>query len=255
MSARLLNSLAESLAKMDAHDTTRELLIDILEAHVAKLKVIAVYHMPILFEQYGTEIDYEYKSYERDGEKPGFNIPKVTIKGVPKRRIRRLSIDSVEELEYLTPEQAAAQDECNKLPPPTKENTKLTSPGTILSNMSVMPSPPLPLADARNLVKYIMHTCKFVTGQLRVSRSPIEMYHSAVERDLFERLLRYGVMCMDVFVLPANRHQTQSPATMRTKDEKDTLESLANVFTTIDHAIFREIFEKYMDFLIERIYK
>ncbi|CAH10779.2 Transcription-associated protein 1 [Caenorhabditis elegans] len=261
MSARLLNSLAESLCKMDSHDTfqTRDLLIEILESHVAKLKTLAVYHMPILFQQYGTEIDYEYKSYERDAEKPGMNIPKDTIRGVPKRRIRRLSIDSVEELEFLASEPSTSEDadesggDPNKLPPPTKEGKK-TSPEAILTAMSTMTPPPLAIVEARNLVKYIMHTCKFVTGQLRIARPSQDMYHCSKERDLFERLLRYGVMCMDVFVLPTTRNQPQMHSSMRTKDEKDALESLANVFTTIDHAIFREIFEKYMDFLIERIY-
>ncbi|CAI2345673.1 unnamed protein product [Caenorhabditis sp. 36 PRJEB53466] len=255
MAVRLLNSLAESLVKMDATDTTRELLLDILEANIAKLKNMAVYHMPILFQQYGADIDYDYKTFERDGERPGVNIPKDTIRGVPKRRTRRLSIDSVEEFEFLSNEPSTSSEK-DKLPQPTKEGTKLTSPETILSNMAALPAPPLALADSRNLVKYIMHSCKFVTGQLRMSRPPTEMYHVVRERDMFERLLRYGVMCMDVFVLPTSRSQqsTSSSSTMRTKDEKDTLESLANVFTTIDHAIFREIFEKYMDFLIERIY-
>ncbi|KAF1765339.1 hypothetical protein GCK72_005291 [Caenorhabditis remanei] len=253
MSARLLNSLAESLSKMDAHDATRDLLIEILETNVAKLKILAVYHMPILFQQYGTEIDYEYKSYERDTEKPGINIPKETIRGVPKRRLRKLSIDSVEELELATTSSVPKKPE-NQLPTPTKENTKKTSPEDILTNMCALTPPPLPIGDARTLIKYIMHTCKFVTAQLRTSRPAKDMYHCAKERDLFERLLRYGVMCMDVFVLPQTRNQPQSHSSMRTKDEKDALESLANVFTTIDHAVFREIFDKYMDFLIERIY-
>uniref|UniRef100_A0A1I7UIT4 FAT domain-containing protein n=1 Tax=Caenorhabditis tropicalis TaxID=1561998 RepID=A0A1I7UIT4_9PELO len=257
MSARLLNSLAESLSKMDSTDTTRDLLMEILEAHVAKLKIIAVYHMPILFQQYGTEIDYEYKNYERESDKPGTNIPKDTIRGAPKRRIRKLSIDSVEELEYCSTEPSSstsADAACNRLPPPTKEDTKKTSPEAILTNMNALTAPPLAIVEARNLVKYILQTCKFVTGQLRVSRPPQDMYHCTKERDVFERLLRYGVMCMDVFVLPTARNQPQMHASLRTKDEKDALESLANVFTTIDHAVFREIFEKYMDFLIERIY-
>uniref|UniRef100_A0A8R1EHZ9 Uncharacterized protein n=2 Tax=Caenorhabditis japonica TaxID=281687 RepID=A0A8R1EHZ9_CAEJA len=130
MSARLLNSLAESLSKMDTHDSTRDLLVEILEAHVAKLKILAVYHMPILFQQYGTEIDYDYKSYERDGDKPGMNIPKETIKGVPKRRTRKLSIDSVEEFEFLPnePSTSSEKKEEDKLSPPTKDNAKWTSP-------------------------------------------------------------------------------------------------------------------------------
>lgn len=256
MSARLLNSLAESLCKIDCKEATRDLLMEILEAHVSKLKVLAVYHMPILFQQYGTEIDYDYKNYERDPDKPGTNIPKETIRGVPKRRSRKLSIDSVEELEYpsVEPSISAAEHEKNKLPTPTKEDTKKNSPEAIMTSMSALTPPPLAIVEARNLVKYLMHTCKFVAGQLRISRPSTDMYHATKERDIFERLLRYGVMCMDVYVLPTARNQPQVHSSMRTKDEKDALESLANVFTTIDHAVFREIFEKYMDFLIERIY-
>lgn len=256
MSARLLNSLAESLVRMDGDGPIRDLMIEILESQVTKLKVLAVYHMPLLFQQHGSDVDYDYKSHERETEKPGTSVPKETMRGAPKRRTRRLSVDSVEELEFFHPGYVETEDEkkTNELPPITKENTKKTSPGAILNSLYAVTAPPLALSEARNLIKYIMQTCKFVTSQLRISRCATEMYHCTRERDLYERLLRYGIMCMDIFVLPTSRNLPPPSATQRSKDEKDALECLACVFTSLDHAIFRELFEKYMDFLIERIY-
>ncbi|UMM18202.1 hypothetical protein L5515_014374 [Caenorhabditis briggsae] len=258
MSARLLNSLAESLCRMESQAPIRDLMLEILEAQVSKLKVMAVYHIPILFQQYGTEIEYEYRNYERESEKPKVNVMKEsTQREVPKRRTRKLSMDSVEELEFLVTDNVnmtESEQKRNELPTPTKEHTKKTSPEAILNSLYAASTQPLGLSETRNLIKYVMHTCKYVTGQLKISRPSTEMYHCVRERDLYERLLRYGIMCMDIYVLPAVKNQAQAHASQRTKEEKEALESLANVFTSIDHAIFRELFEKYMDFLIERIY-
>lgn len=46
---------------------TRDLILMILESLVVKLKMIAVYHLPLLFKQHGAEINYDYKSCDRDG--------------------------------------------------------------------------------------------------------------------------------------------------------------------------------------------
>lgn len=46
----------------------------ILESLVVKMKVIAVYHMPLLFKQHGAEINYDYKSCDRDGLVHPFNL-------------------------------------------------------------------------------------------------------------------------------------------------------------------------------------
>ncbi|CAB3404105.1 unnamed protein product [Caenorhabditis bovis] len=244
MSARLLNSIAECLVKKEREgEPTRDVLTEVLEALVAKLKVIAYYHLPLLFQQYRNEVEYEYKIPEKIS-KSDDDIIDI--------RPRRLSIDSIDELEYNS-----KLPECNvlpftPLPEPTKDGKMFNTPDAILTSLSVPNAPPVGLLDGRNLVKFIFQTCKFVAIQMKDTRETMDSYHITRERDLFERLLKYGVMCMDIFVIPVSRHSSSSN---RTKDEKETLESLASVFTTIQESIFRELFEKYMDFCLERIFK
>ncbi|KAK6035495.1 hypothetical protein COOONC_27000 [Cooperia oncophora] len=66
--ARMLSSVLEGLTKHAKEgEANRDLILMILESLVVKMKVIAVYHMPLLFKQHGAEINYDYKSCDRDG--------------------------------------------------------------------------------------------------------------------------------------------------------------------------------------------
>ncbi|CAD6192581.1 unnamed protein product [Caenorhabditis auriculariae] len=254
MAARLLNSVTECMVRMESQgEPTRDLIFEVLESLVAKLKTVAVYHLPLLFQIHANELDYEYKPPERFAEE---EAPPTSseIKPKEKPRERRDSVDSVKELEF--PVASMNEVPISSLPPPTKEG-KFATPDAILTSLWAVTPPPISVSDGRNLIKYILQTAKFATNQVKDTRLTKNSYHVSRERDLYERLLKYGVMCMDVFILPHNapRNQLPSGSSNRSKDEKDTLESLTSVFTSINHEIFRELFTKYMDFLIERIFK
>uniref|UniRef100_A0A0K0DLK2 Non-specific serine/threonine protein kinase n=1 Tax=Angiostrongylus cantonensis TaxID=6313 RepID=A0A0K0DLK2_ANGCA len=96
--ARMLSSVLEGLSKHGKEgEATRDLVLMILESLVVKMKVIAVYHLPILFKQHGAEICYDYKSCDRDG--PDTTDEEKLSDEVIREEVRRCSIDTAPEME------------------------------------------------------------------------------------------------------------------------------------------------------------
>ncbi|VDP34079.1 unnamed protein product [Heligmosomoides polygyrus] len=97
--ARMLSSVLEGLSKHGKEgEATRDLILMILESLVVKMKVIAVYHMPLLFKQHGAEINYDYKSCDRDGS-DNAEDEKSSDENVIREEVRRCSIDTAPEME------------------------------------------------------------------------------------------------------------------------------------------------------------
>ncbi|PIO59766.1 hypothetical protein TELCIR_18758, partial [Teladorsagia circumcincta] len=183
--ARMLSSVLEGLSKHAKEgEANRDLILMILESLVVKMKVIAVYHMPLLFKQHGAEINYDYKSCDRDGSNTADDDK--SSDDVIREEVRRCSIDTAPEMEIGPAE-----------------------------------SPPL-----------------------------------VRERDIFERMFKYCVQCLDVYMIPfpqpPSRVQVPNsvPGGTRSKEEKDALDALAYLFTMLNLDVFGEIFTKYMDFFV-----
>lgn len=73
------------------------------------------------------------------------------------------------------------------------------------------------------------------------------------------RLLKYGLMTLDIFTLtsatipagPLNQVNRMAQQN-RTKEEKELMENFASVFTNLHPLIFQEIFSKMIDFVVDR---
>ncbi|VDO26106.1 unnamed protein product [Haemonchus placei] len=236
----------------------RDLILMILESLVVKMKVLAVYHMPLLFKQHGAEINYDYKSCDRDGsdnadEDKGSD-------DVIREEVRRCSIDTAPEMEIGPAD--PLQPPSPSLPVPKENGThKQSSPGSILTQMYAMNAPPIPLVEARTIVKFILLACKMGTSALSGANRSAQSPPLVRERDIFERMFKYCVQCLDVFMIPfpqpPSRVQVPNsvPGGTRSKEEKDALDALAYLFTMLNLDVFGEIFTKYMDFFVVRMAK
>ncbi|XGW10530.1 hypothetical protein V3C99_012210 [Haemonchus contortus] len=257
--ARMLSSVLEGLTKHAKEgEANRDLILMILESLVVKMKVLAVYHMPLLFKQHGAEINYDYKSCDRDGSDNAEDD-----KGsddVIREEVRRCSIDTAPEMEIGPAD--PLQPPSPSLPVPKENGThKQSSPGSILTQMYAMNAPPIPLVEARTIVKFILLACKMGTSALSGANRSAQSPPLVRERDIFERMFKYCVQCLDVFMIPfpqpPSRVQVPNsvPGGTRSKEEKDALDALAYLFTMLNLDVFGEIFTKYMDFFVVRMAK
>lgn len=75
------------------------------------------------------------------------------------------------------------------------------------------------------------------------------------EVELFHRLLRNGLACFDIYAI-TNSDQVrdlQNLDTKPTKDEKETIDVFANIFASVNPALFRETFQSSMDVVVDAI--
>ncbi|WKX92957.1 hypothetical protein Q1695_010745 [Nippostrongylus brasiliensis] len=257
--ARMLSSVLEGLTKHGKDgEATRDLVLMILESLVVKMKVIAVYHMPLLFKQHGAEINYDYRSCDRDGA-DNADEEKASDDNVIKEEARRCSIDTAPEMEIGPSD--PLQPPAPAMPVPNNDGSKPSSPGSILSLMYTMNAPPIPLAECRTIVKFILLACKMGTTALNGANRSSQSPPLVRERDIFERMFKYCVQCLDVYMIPfpqpPSRVQVPNsvPGGTRSKEEKDALDALAYLFTMLNLDVFGEIFTKYMDFFVVRMAK
>ncbi|EYC15392.1 hypothetical protein Y032_0037g3495 [Ancylostoma ceylanicum] len=256
--ARMLSSVLEGLTKHAKEgEATRDLILMILESLVVKLKMIAVYHLPLLFKQHGAEINYDYKSCDRDGSDN--TEDEKASDDVIREEVRRCSIDTAPEMEIgpADPPQPPAP----AIPVPKESGHRQSSPSTILTQMYTMNAPPIPLTEARTIVKFILLACKMGTTALAGANRSSQSPPLVRERDIFERMFKYCVQCLDVYMIPypqpPSRVQVPNsvPGGTRSKEEKDALDALASLFTMLNLDVFGEIFTKYMDFFVVRMAK
>lgn len=119
----------------------------------------------------------------------------------------------------------------------------------------VQTAPPFPPQDGRNMVKFMIQAVKHVVQAIvqskrttseesQVSLKPSESLSAAQEMEVFVRLLRYGIKCLDIFMIPTQGSTARSSSTggVRTKDEKDSLECFAHTFSLLNTDTFVEIF-------------
>ncbi|VDN28014.1 unnamed protein product, partial [Cylicostephanus goldi] len=121
-----------NLHGIDGELWTRDLILMILESLVVKLKMIAVYHLPLLFKQHAAEINYDYKSCDRDGSLlSSETLENEKSDDVIREEVRRCSIDTAPEMEIGPAE--PPQPPAPTLPPPKENEHRKSSPSTILT--------------------------------------------------------------------------------------------------------------------------
>ncbi|KAK6736783.1 hypothetical protein RB195_019465 [Necator americanus] len=178
---------------------------------------------------------------------------------VIREEVRRCSIDTAPEME-IGPADLPQPPE-PAIPVPKESGHRQSSPSTILTQMYTMNAPPIPLTEARTIVKFILLACKMGTTALAGANRSSQSPPLVRERDIFERMFKYCVQCLDVYMIPypqpPSRVQLPNsvPGGTRSKEEKDALDALASLFTMLNLDVFGEIFTKYMDFFVVRMAK
>ncbi|CAJ0941422.1 unnamed protein product, partial [Mesorhabditis belari] len=277
MCVRLMMNLCEAFGKLEKEkgEPGRDLLFHILETCNMKLKILAYYHLPLLFKQHGGGLEWSpdegsaFKERPEDGVLPstsgGSNEDKLLDElmtsacDLGDARSRRPSLDTVPELESSRVHEAdpvlkGRAAPTNQPPLRSPPAARITPLEDILNSVWGIPAPPLSLVDCRNMIKFLIQCAKYVVAQLiesNLKRTTKSMTFGE-ERDVFVRFFKYGIICLDVYMLPT-QSQARSTGAVRSKDEKDSLDSFANVFTQLNIDVFQEIFSAHMDFLIERI--
>ncbi|MFH4983635.1 hypothetical protein AB6A40_010344 [Gnathostoma spinigerum] len=272
MCCKLIMNLIESFIaneKNHPDQPCRDLLFCILENYVRKFKVIAEFHVPLLLERNPVilaagrvKVDdkpsSETNEKSNDGSKGDPDGGKASDKDME-------SIESfVKQETSHIPGATASEGPGNRTTIdvhqmlPASILCKGQTPNQILSQYWVQPSPPMSVTDAKSMVRVLVQACKHIVHGLKdthmttISCSPLR------ELQIMENLLKYGLRCLDVFMITSLPNQQVNSTVpringARSKDEKESLDLFASIFTLLNPSVFTELFSKYIDFFIERI--
>uniref|UniRef100_A0A915BXE0 FAT domain-containing protein n=2 Tax=Parascaris univalens TaxID=6257 RepID=A0A915BXE0_PARUN len=265
MCCKLIMNLIDSFIATEKNHTEqpcRDMLFWTMENYVRKFKVIAQYHVPLLFEKnagsiIGGRLRIDEKAQSDQALKSGSGEKKEAKSdesdiSVVEEGSSQGTVATTEDVDGGSTSSAYPP-----LPSPTKTG-KFETSKEILTQYWVQTTPPMSVADAKSMVRVLVQACKHIVHGLKdthitnLSMSPIR------EVEIMERLLRYGLRCLDVFMIAPLPPSQISPAMQRTngvrsKDEKESLDLFASIYTLLNPSVFKEIFSKYIDFFIERI--
>lgn len=134
------------------------------------------------------------------------------------------------------------------------------------------PSSNYTIVDCRNLVRTLVCGVKTITWGIPPAKHPGESVGAVAvppaskhfypkEAMVFIRLVRYAMEALDIYSLAyhqsagPSQNRIQSLQTVRSKEEKEVLETFAGVFTTLHPTTFREVFQTTIHFFVERIHQ
>ncbi|KAG8178737.1 hypothetical protein JTE90_027055 [Oedothorax gibbosus] len=263
MSCKLLLNLVECIRTRSDRENGngRELLMRLLEILVIKLKTISKLQIPVLI----------MKARQQTHQiVPGLGGHLINPPRLP----------------FLPPEvktEAKAEEGGTKPPTPqsfpaglleNREDKILFTPTTVRFGFPTSQASNYSILDCRSLVKTIICGSKSVAWGIQMCKvpgqgdatptSPLNKQFHPKETLVFIRLLKYALHALDVFTIvhPSNVTQTQLPnrqmatiTPIRSKDEKETIEYLAQTFNLMHPLTFREVFSTTIDFFVDRMYK
>ncbi|VDM39812.1 unnamed protein product [Toxocara canis] len=269
MCCKLIMNLIDSFIATEKNHTEqpcRDMLFSTMENYVRKFKVIAQYHVPFLFkknagsviggrvrndEKTRSERTLKSSAMEKKEARSGDSDVTMTEDGSTQETSVMTSGTSQES------DGEAISNAYPPLPAPTRAG-KYETPNEILTQYWVQTAPPMSVADAKSMVRVLVQACKHIVHGLKDTHVTNLSMSPAREVEIMERLLRYGLRCLDVFMIAPLTPSQISPAMQRTngvrsKDEKESLDLFASIYTLLNPSVFKEIFSKYIDFFIERI--
>uniref|UniRef100_A0A914MT54 Transformation/transcription domain-associated protein n=1 Tax=Meloidogyne incognita TaxID=6306 RepID=A0A914MT54_MELIC len=243
MYGKLMMNLIEPLiiqSKENGTEIQRLILCNSINSFLRKAKLIANYHLPLIKEKYNKS-----------------NI------------LQPQQIKSTTEQKNLqSPSKPSALTEGQQ--PQEIENTgggqkQEKSSSSIEANRATFwqdPSSPLSLNDCKNLVRFIIQPIKMMVIALKeigIEQEPQVVL--TVERCLLE-LFPNGLICLDIFIIGSNFmqgggvgnvYQHKISSNVRSKEEKETLDSFIAIYTNMRSSSFERVLEQHIEFLIERI--
>uniref|UniRef100_A0A914VHX2 Transformation/transcription domain-associated protein n=1 Tax=Plectus sambesii TaxID=2011161 RepID=A0A914VHX2_9BILA len=257
MCCKLMLNLVECIVNTtERHpdQSIRELLFYMLEVFIRKFKVVAVQHLPAIMEKHSATNGEEVTSkvngndaIEKESEPDASPAePEKREEEVPEEQ-KTTAVDSEDA-------GVGTSDDSSGAIARTAGQVTAVYWGVVAAPMSVH--------DCRSLVKVLVGGAKTTIwgiGNARVTGDSGKISPEK-ETELFFRLLRYGIQCLDIYTImqaagmPQGTYQRSHPTTsVRSKEEKEALDHFASVFTMLNPMTFKEIFAKNIEFLIDRI--
>uniref|UniRef100_A0A0R3S0K8 Non-specific serine/threonine protein kinase n=1 Tax=Elaeophora elaphi TaxID=1147741 RepID=A0A0R3S0K8_9BILA len=296
MCIKLMMNLIESFViteKNHPDQPCRDILFCLLENYVRKLKWLARYQVPIILEKNSSNImntpllypDRSISTSQSSRSDFSFSNGKskmdetvVHNKVIKEDPTSPLSSES--DFDFSTWGNGKEKDHSSSsfsLPASTKTG-KTSTPEEIFSQYWVTGIPSYTLLECRNMIRVLVQACKHavhalkdthVTNHVRndysylnVNTPPKIEYSDAISPDheakIIEQLFRYGLRCLDIYVICPLSSQVPSTQQrfsngVRTKEEKEVLELFGSIFTLLNPSIFKEIISKRIDYFIERL--
>ncbi|GFR25610.1 hypothetical protein TNCT_594364 [Trichonephila clavata] len=287
MSCKLLLNLVDCIRQRSDRENGngRELLMRLLEILVLKLKTIAKLQLPVLVMKTRQQqqlalignLPLGTASAPTQLIVPGVQNPLIS-QGVPNvtgvantQHMQRPQIVSVGtpafspnviggvEIKTEPKEENKNNFQSGGLSEMKEEKTRFGFPTSQATNYSV--------TDCRSLVKTIICGAKSVAWSIQICKVPGEnpaapagKQFQPKETLVFIRLLKYALQALDIYTIsppcPGQIPNRQmSISSIRSKDEKETIEFLAGTFTIMHPLTFREVFSTTIDFFVDRMYK
>ncbi|KAG1661730.1 Transformation/transcription domain-associated protein [Nymphon striatum] len=119
------------------------------------------------------------------------------------------------------------------------------------------------VVDCRSLTKTLVCGVRTITWGMNFTKSSLELGSKQFHPDeilLYIKLLKYGLIALDVFTLTVpgqntNLSRNANSQAAKSKEEKEILEYFSGVFTTFSVESFREVFTPVIDFFVNRLHK
>ncbi|GMR59796.1 hypothetical protein PMAYCL1PPCAC_29991 [Pristionchus mayeri] len=266
ISIRLIMNLCEAFTDREKtnNEPCRDIFFGVLESVISKLRVLVLYHLPLMFSSSGGDsIVFRSSEFTAQEMHPDDKQKLIDIIAHERRHSNSTppnpsSVDlddpavhcAVEGFPELEPRPSTSVP---ALPSPTKQSTEkgFSSVESMMAATWTAAGPPMPVHEARNMIRFLIQSCKLVFQQLLQSKKTDRALTPAEERDMCARLLKYGLQALDIFMINPQNGGIQIRSSSR--DDKETIEAFAAVFTNVNTDVFNEIFSNYIPFLIERI--
>jgi transformation/transcription domain-associated protein len=250
MCCKVLLSLIESVKSKENEPTVnpREFILKLLQVFVLKFKSIAKYQVTYLLE------NHESIS---NGKTTDSILP-TTI----------LTNDSTEKNTTTLPPLNSLSEKKSKIDKldsflntfEDKDKIKLKyGPSSVIIQSEL---------DLKTTIKFLILACRSITGIIidtKLAQNDISMTMQAKqltpkETIIFIKLLKNALQSLDIFMLgrqQSNKSAITNNASLlnNQKEEKEAIESLGAIFSSLNPQTLKEIFSQTIDFIIERTFK
>ncbi|KAM3719228.1 Transformation/transcription domain-associated protein [Dirofilaria immitis] len=276
MCIKLMMNLIESFViteKNHPDKPCRDILFCLLENYVRKLKWLARYQVPVILEKNANSImntpllypdrsagssqssrsDFSYANGKSKMDETV--IHKKVIKEDP---TSPLSSENDFDLNTWDNENEKNNSSSSFSLPVSVKTGKTSTPEEIFNQYWVTGIPSYTLVECRNMIRVLVQACKHAVHALKDTHATNHAISADHEAKIIEQLFRYGLRCLDIYVICPMSNQVSSTQQrfsngVRTKEEKEVLELFGSIFTLLNPSIFKEIISKRIDYFIERL--
>ncbi|MCP9261857.1 Transformation/transcription domain-associated protein [Dirofilaria immitis] len=250
MCIKLMMNLIESFC--------RDILFCLLENYVRKLKWLARYQVPVILEKNANSIMNTPLLYpDRSAGSSQSSRSDFSYANGKSKMDETVIHKKVIKEDPTSPLSSENDFDLNTW---DNENEKITTstPEEIFNQYWVTGIPSYTLVECRNMIRVLVQACKHAVHALKDTHATNHAISADHEAKIIEQLFRYGLRCLDIYVICPMSNQVSSTQQrfsngVRTKEEKEVLELFGSIFTLLNPSIFKEIISKRIDYFIERL--